>query len=111
MGVKVSVKVDADGVLRKVRRIVTDRRVGQFAADDAARLMEQYVPFRVGALRGSAVTSPFMIEYTAPYAHKQWDGEGIDDDRRTTPGTVSHWEEYVDEDELASDVTEYIRTL
>lgn len=113
MGVKVSVKVDVSGIPRKVRRICTNRRVGQFAAEDARRLMERLVPFRDGPLRASAVVSPFLVTYTAPYAHYQWEGvsKGGGGLNRTTPGTMSHWEEYIDKAQLASDITDFVRMM
>ena len=84
MGVTATVRVNVSGIPRKVRRICTSRRVGQFAAEDARRLMARFVPFRDGPLRASAIVSP---------------------------GTMSHWERYIDKAQLARDITDFVRMI
>ena len=102
-------KVDMGGAKDKIRAICSNPSVGQFAAETTRRLVEPYVPRLEGVLRASAVVSPFLITYAAPYAHYQW--EGINITRRTTPMTVSHWEEYAPVDEIAADLTKYLEGL
>lgn len=109
MAVHATVKVDVLGVPSKIRRICKNRRVGSFAASEVERLAKPYVPFRRGGLRSSAVVSPFLVTYTAPYAHRQWEGIGIT--RRTTPGTVSHWEKYISKAALSQSVTQFLKWM
>ena len=113
MGVTATVRVDVSGIPRKVRRICPSRKVGQFAAEDARRLMERFVPFRDGQLRASAIVSPFLVTYTAPYAHYQWEGVAKGGGRlyHPTPGTMSHWERYIDKAQLARDVADFVRMM
>lgn len=110
MGVKATVKVDIGGVPAKVRRICQSRTVGSFAASELERLAKRYVPYREGILRASAIVSPFLVTYATPYARAMW--TGIVKGRSITyhtPGTVSHWERYVDKGALAKSITDYIR--
>lgn len=102
-------KVDMSGAKDKISAICSNPKVGQFAAETTRRLVEPYVPRLEGVLRSSAVVSPWLITYTAPYAHYQWEGRNIG--RRTTPMTVSHWEECAPVDEIAIDITEYLKGL
>lgn len=104
-------KVDMGGAKEKIRAICSDARVGQFAAETFAQKDEQYVPRLEGALAGSAVVSPFLVTYIAPYAHYQWEGKYINDANRTTEDTHSHWEEYVNKDEMARDITKYLKGM
>lgn len=99
-------KADMSGVVAKIDRICTNRKVGIFAASEAARLMEQFVPRLYGTLRTSAVVSPFLVTYTMPYAHYQWEGvsESGVELHYTTPLTQSHWEEAVDKGALARSI-------
>lgn len=109
MGVNAKVTVNVAGVPPKIRRICKNRAVGSYAASEVERLAKRYVPFRRGALRSSAVVSPFLVTYTAPYAMRQWRGIGIT--RRTTPGTVSRWEQYIDKASLAKNVTQFLKWM
>lgn len=110
MGVSVTVSVDVSGVPARVRRICSNRQIGLFAASEAERLMKRYVPFREGILRASAIVSPFLVTYNTPYARIMWTGKmrGRSISYRT-PGTVSHWERYIDKGALARSITEYMR--
>lgn len=102
-------KVNMGGVKKKVRAICSNRAVGVAAATSAARHMEQYVPYRDGQLRNSAMISPYHVKYNAPYAHYQWEGRNIT--HRTTPGTTSHWEKQANKTDIAKDITAVIKRL
>lgn len=104
-----SFKVDMGGAKDKIRAICTNQDVGLYAASEVGRLSMPYVPRLEGALRDFAIASPFLVRYVVPYAHYQWEGKNIQ--RRTTPGTVSHWEEYISKAELARNLTEYLKGL
>lgn len=106
-------RVNMDGVRKKLQAICSNPKVGEFAASDVARLAEQYVPMMDSILRKSVVISPFLLTYTTPYAHYQWDGvskSGRPLNYRT-PGTTSHWTDDIDKGELARDITEFLRRL
>ena len=53
------------------------------------------------------------MTYTAPYAHYQWEGVAKGGGRlyHPTPGTMSHWERYIDKAQLARDVTDFVRMM
>lgn len=106
MGVTATVKVDMSGVPVKIRRIKKNQRLGRFAASELDRLCKPYVPFRTGQLRSSVKLEPWAVTWYAPYAHRQWEGIGITN--RTTPGTVSHWERYINKRELADSLTQFL---
>ena len=57
----IKVTINMSGVSAKLDRIATDRGLGIFLATEAASGMDQYVPFRDGALSGSATPEPFEI--------------------------------------------------
>lgn len=99
------------GVGRKLDKICRDRRVGQVAANEGMKIMnEHYVPKRDGFLRGSAIATPFHVKWRTPYAHRHWSGYG--DGNRTTPGTRSHWEEPKRvKEHIAKAVTSFLKGL
>lgn len=108
-----AVRVNFEGVKKKLRRIASDKRVGRFVASTAERLMQPYVPERAHYLIRSSKVSPFAIVYTMPYAHYQWNGVSKSGKKlnwiKTT--ATSHWEKRVDKDQLARDVTAYLKRL
>lgn len=109
MAIKVTVKMD--GVGKKLDAICKNQALGQYMADRGREFMnERYVPRLQGVLRGSAVSRPFKITWNTPYAHRQWEGKGITN--RTTPGTISHWEEPKAVAEyIAQEATKYLKRL
>lgn len=104
--------VDMSGAKAKIQTIVTNERLGQFAANEAANLMEQYVPQREGILRSSVVNTPFKVTYTAPYAVYQFYGRGMTN--YTTPGTGSRWDKKLQSSrigDLARSLTAFIKGM
>lgn len=108
MGVKVT--VDMSGAGKKLDKLAKNDALGQYLAMQGMKYMnDHFVPKLSGALRGSAVARPFKIIWGAPYAHKQWTGDGIS--KRSTPGTISHWEEpKVVSEYIAREATNWART-
>lgn len=90
MKVKFTVKADMSGVPAKVGRICKDPTVGMFAANEAERLMQRYVPERDSILVGATAIAPFEVIYATPYAHYQYEGRNIR--HRTKAGSISHWD-------------------
>lgn len=109
-----TVHVDMSKVPGKLDKISNDKKLGQYIATQGMKFMnDNFVPYRDGALRKSAVATPFKITWNTPYAHRHWSGFG--DDNRTTEGTVSHWETpkqrpKVVRDYIASEAQDYLRT-
>lgn len=84
--------VDMAGAASKLGRIKTDRGLGLYAASEAARLMDKYVPYRSGALAGSVDTdTPWRVKYMMPYAIYVWRGRGMTFSTQTHPQARSHW--------------------
>lgn len=90
MKVKFTVKANMSGVPAKVSAICKDPSVGNFAANEAERLMQRYVPERDSILVGSTSIAPFMVTYSTPYAHYQYEGRRVR--HRTKAGSMSHWD-------------------
>lgn len=87
----IKVKVDMSGVASKIRKICTNKQLGQELASRGKDYMNaHYVPKRSGELRDSVIVKPFKITWTAPYARRHYYGYG--DSNRTTEGTTSHWD-------------------
>lgn len=106
-------KVNMHGAVAKVKAICSNRKVGQFAASEAERLMQPYVPERERALIGSAIATPFKVTYSMPYAHYQWNGvskNGKELNYTKTTAT-SHWEKQLNKQDLANSITNYLKEL
>lgn len=87
----ISVKVDMSGVASKIRKICTNKQLGQELATQGAKYMnEYYVPERGGELHRSVIPRPFSITWNTPYARRHYNGFG--DGNRTKEGTTSHWD-------------------
>lgn len=89
----VRVRVDMSGAVDKLDRLSKDSGLGMFAASEAARGMDPYVPFRDGALSASATPSPFMVTYPVPYAKRVYYGNGMTIRRERHPLATSKWDE------------------
>lgn len=116
MKAKVKIKgVDMGGVGSKVEKIKTDRDLGIFAASEAARLMDQYVPARSGALYESAHVDnePWVVSYTMPYAIYVWNGRGMTFSKQKHPNARSHWSRPLENDPspLAAKIEQRIEAM
>lgn len=99
-------RVDMSGVKSKLDSITTNKRLGIFASETAAKDMEPHVPRREGALRTSATIEPFKVIYKAPYAVFQFLGRYSN---YTTPGTGRRWDEKANKGDIARAITQWIR--
>lgn len=105
-------RVDMSGAKAKISLICSNTTVGSYAASEAARMMEQYVPRRTGALRASAKTEPFKVTYNAPYAVYQFYGRNMT--HYTTPNTGSRWDKRLQSSrigDLARSITGFLKGL
>lgn len=71
-----------------------------------------YVPMDTGYLDQTVDISAECVHYKAPYAHKMWDGDGLNFSKDKHPLATSHWEKAMavsKGQQLADDITAYIR--
>lgn len=98
-------KVDVASIVNKVGKIKSDSSIGLFAATEAGRLMQPYVPEREGILK-SAVAKPWVVMYVTPYASYQYYGTRF---HHPKPTATSHWDKNLRTDALARVVSQYIK--
>ena len=105
--------VDMGKAADKVARLKTDPGLGTFTANEAARLMEKYVPFRSGALTASAAVTPWTVTYTAPYAGYVFEGRGMKFSKQHHPLARSRWHEPLNSNPapLAARATTYLESM
>lgn len=99
------VKIDMSGIQSRITRVSTDSTIGQFAAEEAARLMQPYVPERDSILK-DATPKPWKVMYTTPYAAAQYYGESF---HHPKPSATDHWDRKLDKPALAREITNYIK--
>lgn len=84
-----------------------------YAGSAMMQLMEPYVPFRGGDLRGDAVPGQLSVTYggaATPYARYQYH---LKTSNRTTAGTDGRWDEAAfpkHDGDLSRALTQYIRS-
>ena len=107
MGAKVT-KIDVGGVVREVSSLKNDRSLGMFAATEAARLMQPYVPEREGILKASPLkeNKPWLIVYNTPYARAQY---YRGDFRHTKPTAMARWDKGLNKAALAAAIQGKLR--
>ena len=86
------VTVDIGGVAAKIAKLHSSSALGTFAASEAMRGMDKYVPARTGVLAGTAFASPWKVTYPQSYAIYPYNGRGtIRQDMH--PNATAHWDE------------------
>lgn len=125
------IKVKIDNPKKTMNRII-DNKVRLFASETWARYFKKYVPRDSGFMGETYTTEPGKVTYTSPYAHFQWEGRVMVDDRGspwakkdtkkhytdrnlkyTYPGASLHWEEITQKNhksEVAQEITDYINS-
>lgn len=126
-----SIRVKINNPGQTIDRII-DNRVRLFASETWARYFKKYAPRDSGILGETYTTEPGKVTYTSVYAHFQWEGRVMVDDRGSTwakPGTkkhytsadlkysypnaTSHWEEVAEKNhksKVAQEITAYINS-
>ena len=106
-------KVDMKGVPVKLSRIKRDPELGTYAASEAARLMDKYVPYRSSDLSKSVNGEPWKVEYTMPYAIYVWNGHGMKFSTQDHPKARSHWSRPLEDNPspLARKITEKLKVM
>lgn len=108
------VNVDLSDIDKQLDDIATNKKLGQFLASEAEKGMEPYVPFRDGALVGSAKTEPFKVTYDTPYADYVYEGKNMTIKKEKHPLATKEWDKAYAEahlDELGRAGTRYVRTM
>ena len=88
-----NIRVRIDNPRQTVNRIIDDS-VKIFASETWARYFKKYTPRDSGILGETYTTEPGKVNYTSVYAHFQWEGKVMVDDRGSTwakPGTKKHY--------------------
>lgn len=105
------IKVDTKGVGAKISKIENNESLGLFAAEEAARLMNPFVPKLSGFLRASRSYKPWAVTYSTPYARRQYYGK---DYKHSEPGTTAEWDKNISgarKASLARAITAKAKTL
>ena len=105
--------VDMGKAVAKVGRLKDNPGLGTFAAMEASRLMDKYVPFRSGALSGGAQIEPWSVDYVAPYAGYVFRGRGMTFSKQHHPLARSRWHEPLSNNPapLARKITQKLETM
>lgn len=110
----VKVKVNMDGVPKKLGRIAENKTLGTFLASEAQRGMNKYVPMRTGALSQSAAVKPFKVTYDVPYAQRVYYGKGLRFSRDKHPNATAEWDrayKITSGQKLADAATQFLKRL
>lgn len=116
---------------KKITNRIIDNKVRLFAAETWARYFKKYTPRDSGIMGETYNTEPGKVTYTAPYAHFQWEGRVMVDERGSTwakkdtrkfytnrdikysyPNAHSHWEEVAERNhkrDVAEEITAYLK--
>lgn len=97
--------INMTGATTKVKRLKNNSGLGRFAAMEAGRLMNKYVPKLNGFLREYQVR-PWAVLYTVPYAAYQYYGEGF---HHSQPFATAHWDKNLRAEILAEALTKYLK--
>ena len=107
----VTVKVDIPNISSISKRLFTPD-VKKYAHTRLHAYCSPYVPMDTGYLDQTVDITPDYVHYKAPYAHKMWDGDGMNFSKDKHPLATSHWERAMAVSkgkQLADDITAYIK--
>lgn len=91
--VKPKLTVNMSGVSAKLSKIAKDEGLGNELADQAAIMMDKYVPYRAGILSGSVQHKPFKVTYNTPYARRMFYGKGYKFSTDQHLNATARWDE------------------
>lgn len=107
----ISVKVDIPNIPKLSKRIFSDD-VRKYANTRLHAYCSPYVPMDTGYLDQTVDITKDYVHYKAPYAHKMWDGDGLNFSKDKHPLATSHWEQAMKVakgEQLAADIEAYIK--
>lgn len=109
---KITVKeVTLTNQQKTIQRIIGDG-VKVYANTRLHAYCSPYVPMDTGYLDQTVDITKDYVHYKAPYAHKMWDGEGLNFSKDKHPLATSHWEKAMAASkgqQLAKDIENYIK--
>ena len=109
---KITVKeVTLSNQQKTVQRILGDG-VKVYANTRLHAYCSPYVPMDTGMLDQTVDITPDYVHYKVPYAHKMWDGDGLNFSKDKHPLATSHWEKAMEVSkgkQLANDITAYLK--
>lgn len=106
---KASVKnVDVRGIVQAVSNLKKNNAAGLFAANEARRLMEPFVPRREGIL-ADARTEPWKVIYDEPYARKQYKDHSLNHPKPPNIKGRPEWDKAIDKDQLSRALTSFLK--
>lgn len=108
----ISVKVDIPNISKLSKRIFSDD-VRKYANTRLHAYCSPYVPMDTGYLNQTVDITSEYVHYKAPYAHKMWDGDGLNFSKDKHPLATSHWEQAMKVakgEQLAADIEAYIKS-
>lgn len=107
---KVTVNTNFDGIRKKIVALKSNQAFGNYAAQQAADLMEKYVPERDHNLINAVIT-PWTVKYITPYARYQYNGvsKGGKSLRYTKPSAQSKWDTHINKGDLARRLSAWIK--
>lgn len=86
-----SIKLTIKNPSATAKRILSDD-VKVYANTRLHALCSPYVPMDTGMLDQTVDITKDYVHYKVPYAHKNWDGDGINFSVDKHPLATSHWE-------------------
>ena len=113
----VDVKMNPTSMILKNHGFGKNGKIQKYTDLRIVTLMEPYVPFRQGALRGSAKNSNFgsgVIEYKTPYARTQFFGGRKAGTKKQAPLEGRRWDKRFESDKaktLAKEIERYGNTI
>lgn len=96
---------------KTIKRILGDD-VKTYANTRLHAYCSPYVPMDTGYLDQTVDITADYVHYKAPYAHRIWEGRGMNFSKDQHPLATSHWEQAMAKakgDQLAKDVTNYLK--
>ena len=80
----------------KIAERFAGKEVQLFAANEAKKLMQPFVPMDTGMLANNAdvyvENGAGVVHYVSPYAHRMYEGEGFDFSREAHPLATARWD-------------------
>lgn len=93
-------------------RRIFDNQTMTYAHTRLHALCSPYVPMDTGNLDQDVKIDNTCVHYKAPYAHRVWDGEGMNFSRDKHPLATAHWDaamKVAKGQQLADEITEYLK--
>ena len=107
----VSVKVDIPNIPKLSNRIFSDD-VRKYANTRLHAYCSPYVPMDTGMLDQTVDITPEYVHYKVPYAHRIYEGDGLNFSTDKHPLATAHWDKAMavaKGQQLSDEITAYIK--